>query len=92
MDISQVINPKYLSDDAISQLHEQYETAEPFKHLVLENFFTEDVANRLFEHFPSMDSLKVKRKSLNEDKVEDYHFERWDPVFTDARNALSSDE
>lgn len=92
MDISQVINPKYLSDDAISQLHEQYETAEPFKHLVLENFFTEDVANRLFEHFPSMDSLKVKRKSLNEDKVEDYHFERWDPVFTDARNALRSDE
>jgi len=61
-------------------------------HVVIDNFLTEDIANALHQHFPSVDSLKVKRKSLNENKVEDYHFERWDPVFTEVRNAIRSEE
>ena len=92
MNLSEVINPDYLHPEKVQELHNQYTHAEPFKHLVLDNFLTDAVANRLFEHFPSMDSLKVKRKSLNEDKVEDYHLERWDPVFGKTRDALSSQD
>lgn len=92
MNLEDIINPQYLKSENIQELHHQYKNAEPYKHLVLDNFLKDDIANLLYEHFPSMDSLKVKRKSLNEDKVEDYHFERWHPAFSQVRSALSSPE
>lgn len=92
MNLSSTINSKYLLDDKIAELNNKYNSAQPYKHLVLDGFLADDVANLLYEHFPSMDSLKVKRKSLNEDKVEDYHFERWHPAFSQVREALRSEE
>lgn len=62
------------------------------KHVVIDNFLNPDIADQLYAKFPTVDSLKVKRRSMNEDKVEDYHFERWDQVFTDVRNAIRSEE
>lgn len=90
MDIKH-INPTYTSDEARKNLHNQYSTAVPCKHLVLDNFLDQDLADRLFEHFPSLDSLNVKRKSLNEKKAEDYHFERWDPSFSELREVVSGE-
>ena len=72
-----IINPKYLDPAFVAELKTAYDTASPCKHIVLENFFQEDIALDLFNNFPSIDQLNVKRKSLNEDKSEDYHFERW---------------
>lgn len=90
--VNGVINPKYLDESFAAELRKQYDSAQPCKHLVMENFFTEEVANALFENFPPIDNLNVKRKSLNEDKSEDYHFERWHPSFSQARKAVSSEE
>ncbi|MCE2816494.1 MAG: 2OG-Fe(II) oxygenase [Cryomorphaceae bacterium] len=84
-----IINPAVL--ERLPELTAQFAAGQP-KHVVLDHFLVPDVANALHQHFPSVDSLKVKRKSLNENKVEDYHFERWDPVFTDVRNAIRSAE
>ncbi|MDP4774226.1 MAG: 2OG-Fe(II) oxygenase [Schleiferiaceae bacterium] len=84
-----IINPAIL--ERLPELTAQFAAGEP-KHVVLDGFLLDEVANALHEHFPSVDSLKVKRKSLNENKVEDYHFERWDPVFTEVRNAIRSSE
>ena len=71
-----IINSKYLDINFASALKDAYENAQPCKYLVMEDFFTEEIANDLFAHFPSIDDLNVKRKSLNEDKSEDYHFDR----------------
>ncbi len=90
MNINTIINPKYTSPEAVEKLRKDFENAEPYRYLVLENFLQEDIANALFENFPSIDNLNVKRKSLNEDKSEDYHFERWDPVFSQVRDAIAS--
>lgn len=92
MGINNIINPIYTQDDNITRLRNDFDNAQPYKHLVLNNFFNEDVATQLFEKFPSIENLNVKRKSLNEDKSEDYHFERWDPIFSDVRAAVSSPE
>lgn len=85
-----IINPKYLDPAFAAELKANYENASPCKHLVLENFFSEEIALDLFNHFPSIDQLNVKRKSLNEDKSEDYHFERWHPSFSKVREAVGS--
>jgi len=84
------VNKQHL--DNLPQLSQQFAAAAPCQFVVLDNFLEAEVADRLFDHFPSVDSLKVKRKSLNENKVEDYHFERWDPMFTEVRNTIRSEE
>lgn len=92
MDINKIFNPQYTSPEAVAELHEKYMNAQPYKYVVIENFLQEDVANAMFENFPPIENLNVKRKSLNEDKSEDYHFERFHPVFTEVRNAINSPE
>ena len=87
-----VINPKYLDANFALELKKAYDSGNPCKHLVLPNFFTDEIAVALFENFPSIEDLNVKRKSLNEDKSEDYHFERWHPAFTKARQAVASQQ
>ena len=90
--VEEIINPKYLDSAFVAELKTAYDTASPCKHIVLENFFQEDIALDLFNNFPSIDQLNVKRKSLNEDKSEDYHFERWHPSFSKIRSAVGSKE
>src|SRR5210317_1051886 len=92
MKLDSIINPEYLSAEKHDELATQFKNAVPYKHLVLENFFNEEVASKMFEQFPTVETLNVKRKSLNEDKSEDYHFERWDPVFSEVREVLKSKE
>ena len=92
MNINDIINPAYTSPEAVKTLHEKFQKAEPYRHLILDNFFNEEIATAMYENFPSIDDLNVKRKSLNEYKSEDYHFERWDPVFTRVREAIKSPE
>jgi Rps23 Pro-64 3,4-dihydroxylase Tpa1-like proline 4-hydroxylase len=87
-----IIQDAYLKEKYAAALNASYTNAQPCKYLVMENFFTEEIANDLFENFPSIQDLNVKRKSLNEDKSEDYHFERWHPSFAKIREAVSSEE
>ncbi len=86
--LSEVINPDYLNN--ASELRQQFDTAKPCRYLALADFLNPDLADRLHANFPSIDTLNVKRKSLNEDKSEDYHFERWDPAFSTLRNVVKS--
>ena len=86
------INESLTSDSAIKSLHEQFNSAEPCRHLVIDNFLDEHIADDLYNNFPAIDTLNVKRKSLNENKAEDYHFERWHPSFTEVRSSVNSEE
>lgn len=87
-----IINPIYLDPNKVQELKQSFETGKPCKHIVLPNFLTEEIAINLYEHFPKMDTLNVKRKSLNENKNEDYHFERFHPDFAKVRDALANPE
>ncbi len=83
-----IINPSVYAN--LTELTKSFAAGSP-KHVVIDNFFSQDIADGMHQHFPSVDSLKVKRNSMNENKVEDYHFERWDPVFLKARNHIRTD-
>ena len=87
-----IINPKYLSPSKIEELKQDYNNAKPCKFLNLPDFLNEELATCLYENFPKIDSLNVKRKSLNENKSEDYHFERWDSSFSELREIVKSEE
>ncbi|MCB0516195.1 MAG: 2OG-Fe(II) oxygenase, partial [Bacteroidetes bacterium] len=87
-----IINPAYYAPERVKQLHQDFETAFPCKYIVMDNFLTDDIANALYENFPKMEDLNVRRKSLNEDKAEDYHFERFHPAFSQVRDTLQSED
>lgn len=84
------INSKYIK--SISELSQDFRDQSPCKFVVLDDFLDKEIADQLFSSFPALNSLKVKRKSLNENKVEDYHFERWDPVFSEVRDMIQSND
>lgn len=86
-----IINPEYTSAEAIKQLRQSFDSAKPCRHLALPNFLDAQLAEELHGNFPAIESLNVKRKSLNEDKSEDYHFERWHPSFTKLREMIASE-
>lgn len=86
--VSEVINPDVLEKKDVLKV--QFAEGMPCRHVVIENFFRPEIADQLYEKFPPFETLNVKRKSINEDKAEDYHFERWDPVFSRVRDALQS--
>ena len=87
-----IINPIYLSSTKIDELKNNFDKAQPCNYIVLPDFLTEELATTLYENFPKIDSLNVKRKSLNENKSEDYHFERFHPAFSELRKVVSSKE
>ncbi|MGB1018404.1 MAG: 2OG-Fe(II) oxygenase [Chitinophagales bacterium] len=91
-EIQNIINPKYIDDAKIEELRHSFANAPHCKHIILDDFFTEETANLLFEHFPPFESLNVIRKSLNENKREDYNFEEWNPIFQKVRETLASEE
>lgn len=86
------INSIYLQNSKIEELKTQFNNAKPCKHVVLLNFLTDEFAQSLFENFPKMNVLNVNRKSINENKKEDYHFERFHPNFLELKNTLASAE
>ncbi len=87
-----VINPIYLTPEKIAELKNSFASAKPCKHLVLPNFLNDQLATSLYENFPKIDTLNVKRKSINENKSEDYHFDRFHPDFSALKKVVGSPE
>lgn len=85
-----MINKKYFDPEVIIQLHNSFERATPCKFVVLENFLEDEVAQKLYENFPPLEDLNVKRKSINENKKEEYHLERFDPIFGQLQRAVNA--
>lgn len=87
-----VINPEYLTPEKVQQIKHDFGNAKPCKYIVLPNFLTEELATTLYENFPKIDTLNVKRKSINENKSEDYHFDRFHPDFSKLKEIVGSKE
>ncbi len=91
-EINKIINPKYTEPKKIEEINQLFVNAPYCQHIILDNFFTEETAELLYQNFPAFESLNVIRKSLNENKREDYNFEQWHPVFQQVRETLASKE
>ena len=87
-----MINSTYSSEENIKKLQRQFAEAVPCKHLILDNFLSEDIANQLYENFPKMDELNVRRKSLNENKAEGISFRSFSSSFNQVKKYLNTPE
>ncbi|MDJ1491497.1 2OG-Fe(II) oxygenase [Cytophagaceae bacterium DM2B3-1] len=88
----ELINPIYTDAAKVEQLAAEFQTSKPYKHLVLDNFFRQEVADKLYENFPSVEKLTKHWKGMNENKSEGSNFSDFDPIFTQVRNEIMSPE
>jgi len=86
------INPKYLEKSTITQLASDFQNGFPYKHIVLDNFLNPEFADSLYNNFPSIEKLHKHYKGLNENKSEGSNFEDFDPVFSQVRGEVMTDE
>ena len=84
------INPSLLQEARISQLRAEFDNAMPYRHLVIDDFLTPEMANTLHEKFPSIEALKTHWKSLNEKKSEGSNFDEFHPSFKALKEELFS--
>lgn len=87
-----LLNPSLLDEAKIKEIRSAFENAQPCKHVAVPNFLNEELANTLYENFPKLEALNVKRKSINENKSEEYHLERYHPAFNQLRDFMNSPE
>jgi Rps23 Pro-64 3,4-dihydroxylase Tpa1-like proline 4-hydroxylase len=86
------INNTYLQPAKIEELANQFKNGQPYKHIVADNFLKPEIADQLFDHFPSIDRLKKHYKGLNENKSEGSNFSDFHPAFTQVRDCFMSKE
>ena len=87
-----VFQPRIYDPQFINQLSQQFQTAKPYKHVVIENFLKEDFANTLHDTFPPLNSLAKHYHGLNEKKSEGSDFDKFNPAFSELRKALNTPE
>jgi len=75
-----IINPGLLDSEKIKELNYSFNNKEPFKFLVIDNFLITEAAEQVEAVFPSIDSMKVRYKGINEHKAEDSSFDKFDPI------------
>jgi len=89
--MTNLLSPIYQNEEKIKALRLEFENAKPCNHLGLDNFLNDEFATSLYDNFPKIDNLQVKRKSLNETKAEDYHFDRFHPAFSQLKEFVQSE-
>ncbi|TXB61340.1 2OG-Fe(II) oxygenase [Phaeodactylibacter luteus] len=73
-----ILNPAAVGQQTVAQAREAFQNARPYKHIVIDDFLSADVAESLYANFPKMTQLRKHYKGLNENKSEgssfgDYH-------------------
>ena len=88
----QYINSAVINDQKLAEYKTLWNAAEPYPHVIIENFLEEDVANQLYEHFPKIEELRKHYKNLNESKSEGSSFDQYHESFEKVRLELGSPE
>ncbi len=88
--MNNLINKYYF--DNIPALKQSFDTAYPYRHLVMDNFLDADFAMALYEKFPSVEQLSTHWKGLNENKYEGSDYTKFAPEFKQLRDRLMSED
>lgn len=84
-----LLNPELFAEQNKEKLSHQFNTNKPIRHVVIDNFLSNDFVTLLHKSFPSITEMKTHYHGLNENKAEDCNFEKLPIEFTQLHEALS---
>lgn len=87
-----LINPRIYEPEIFAALKQSYISAQPYKHLVIDNFLNAEFADVLCDRFPPLSQMKTHYKGLNENKAEDANFQAYDEAFGQLKAEYRSPE
>lgn len=87
----QYVNPIYTSPEKIEELLSEFKNAKPYPHLVLDEFLKPEIAQQLYDNFPSIEKLKKHYNGLNENKAEGANFQDFPDIFRQMRTEIMSE-
>ena len=80
-----------INAEQAEELHHRFTTARPFKHIIVDNFFPPDLAERLLEEFPSIKGRSVAgRLQTGASESTRQNIRSFGAAFTSVDNLLSS--
>ncbi len=88
----QLINPIHLTPQSIAAAKKSFDTARPYRHLVIDNFLLPQPAEDSYTKFPAYELFNKKYQGLNEFKAEGSNFQDFDPLFAQLRDEVASKE
>lgn len=88
----ELINPLIVAPERVAALQAEFKAAQPYAHLVLDNFLNPATVEALNASFPAYEQLNKKYKGLNEFKAEGSNFEDFNPLFAQLRDEIKSPE
>jgi len=88
----QIFSNKINDQQFIDGLKKEFSEAKPYKHLMIDNFLTEEFANLIYDKFPPLELLSRHYHGLNENKSEGADFNSFDVSFSQLREALNTEE
>ena len=87
-----VLNEQIYDEKWLKEANETFRNAPAYPHIVLDNFLKEDIANTLYENFPTAQEMRKSYKNLNENKSEGSGFESYHPAFLKLKKELETDK
>lgn len=87
-----MINPVVLTPESVIKYRQSYDSGLPYKHIVIDNFLTQEAAEQLHDHFPGLEKMSRSYAGLNEKKSEGSFFEQYDESFQALRKTINTTE
>ena len=84
-----MISDQWISEEKIREWTSNFNSAGPFRFLVIDNAIDPKLAEQLSMEFPSLDQMKVTYKGINESKSEHSDFDSLHPAFRSLKEGFS---
>ncbi len=86
----ELLSENYLSEEGIAKLKNEFDTGDPYRYVVMDNFLTPGLADKLYDNFPGNDKLDIHWDGMNEKKSEGCGFDDFDQSFRDLKGLVQS--
>ena len=90
--MNELVNSLLFSSLSVANLKQTFNTNEPIRHVVIDNFLSPEFTKRLFQSFPALADMKTHYRGLNEKKSESSDFSKLHPDFEKLHHVLCSEE
>jgi Rps23 Pro-64 3,4-dihydroxylase Tpa1-like proline 4-hydroxylase len=88
----QMINPSLFTESSIEGIKNDFLTAKPYRHVVIDGILKPEFAEEIYQSFPKEEVFNKRYKGVNEFKAEGSNFEDFPPIFEQLKASFHSPE
>lgn len=87
-----LLNDRFYTEEYLKETHDKFRGADGFPHIVIDDFLKPEIADILFENFPTKAEMRKSYSNLNEQKSEGSGFEHYHENFSKLKDELRTEK